>query len=98
MDRQCSGCKSWNTLQEFTERKNSHVNYSGSENNKAVAISEVDALSIVRQYSGQSIDRVLGGGLVSGSVVLLGGDPGIGKSTLLLQVLPILQSKMMPCM
>lgn len=85
---QCSGCKSWNTLQEFTERKNSsRVNYSGSENNKAVAISEVDALSIVRQYSGQSeFDRVLGGGLVSGSVVLLGGDPGIGKSTLLLQV------------
>jgi DNA repair protein RadA/Sms len=57
-------------------------------------LAEVDAVAEIRQSCGNGeLDRVLGGGLVKGSVTLIGGDPGIGKSTLLLQVLAELATR-----
>lgn len=97
---QCGDCGEWNTLVEEV------VAYSDSSKPKnfrsfiAHTTKEVTMLADVQlevtqrmtTYS-QELDRVLGGGLVSGSVVLLGGDPGIGKSTLLLQVMCKLASQ-----
>lgn len=90
---QCADCGAWNTLAE-----NRHIKtvpsqprlagYSGARDNKVYAFSEVECQAIARVTTGlQELDRVLGGGVVPGSVVLIGGDPGIGKSTLLLQTL-----------
>lgn len=92
----CPGCGSWNTLVEETkiqkaqtaaqERRTFRLPSSGPE--KAMPLSEVVGESACRIRTGiQELDRVLGGGLVEGSLVLVGGDPGIGKSTLLLQTL-----------
>ena len=85
---QCPGCKSWNSfVEEPVVRK---VNTSSSAK---VTKAEPETLALVkleeneRKLTGiQEFDRVLGGGIVRGSLVLVGGDPGIGKSTLLLQV------------
>lgn len=92
---QCMACKAWNTLEEaLPEADTSKVNprlagYAGdSAARKVKSLGEVDISEEARTATGLSeLDRVLGGGLVSGSVVLIGGDPGIGKSTLLLQTL-----------
>lgn len=87
---QCPGCHEWNTLVEETV-----VTKAGSKAGKSVRISEnkVSVLSSVTSLEESRIttgikelDRVLGGGIVGGSLVLVGGDPGIGKSTLLLQM------------
>ncbi len=79
----CPGCGSWNTLQEVTARP---LRGSAKEAARITALKDVPAAAEVRLKTGiDEFDRVLGGGIVSGSVVLLGGDPGIGKSTLLLQ-------------
>lgn len=95
---QCGECKEWNTLVE-TMIDTTPVGGSSSSSSTRSAhwageIAEVKTLAEVsteempRQPSGSSeLDRVLGGGLVNGSVVLIGGDPGIGKSTILLQTL-----------
>lgn len=91
---QCPDCKAWNTLGESlvsppTARNPRFAGYAGDANqNRVRVLSEVSA----EQQHGIStgigeLDRVLGGGLVKGSVVLIGGDPGIGKSTLLIQTL-----------
>ncbi len=85
---QCPACKEWNT---FVEEKNisssSSVNVKNSRDVKIVSLSEVSADDHARIGTGMAeLDRVLGGGIVPGSLVLVGGDPGIGKSTLLLQV------------
>lgn len=87
---QCPGCKEWNTFTEEkvvkTSAKTSQGTHSGS---LAVPkkLSEVDTGSEERISTNiRELDRVLGGGIVPGSLVLVGGDPGIGKSTLLLQV------------
>lgn len=78
----CPVCNSWNTMVE-AEKILSPRNGSSAS---AVLLSEVPALSAVRTLTGiDELDRVLGGGIVSGMSVLLGGSPGIGKSTLLLQ-------------
>ncbi|MCW5588804.1 MAG: DNA repair protein RadA [Legionellales bacterium] len=90
---QCSDCSTWNSLTEETTSKPNSTSrfnhYAGSEHAELMAVAEVDITDDqVRLSTGLSeLDRVLGGGLVAGSVVLLGGDPGIGKSTLLLQTL-----------
>lgn len=80
----CPGCNSWNTLiEEVREgnRKSSPVSES-----KARVLTELYTEDLPRFRSGNGeLDRVLGGGIVPGSLILLGGDPGIGKSTLLLQ-------------
>lgn len=82
----CPSCLQWNTFLEETESETRAV----SPNRvlpKAVPLTEVSGESEKRVKTGmQELDRVLGGGIVNGSLVLVGGDPGIGKSTLLLQV------------
>ncbi len=87
----CPGCGEWNSFEEC--QTTSHKTSSGSTAIRDVSdailnISDVDAsFDEVRYSTGlNELDRVLGGGLVKGSLVLLGGEPGIGKSTLLLQI------------
>ncbi len=85
---QCSQCQSWNTLIETIADKTVLRFGPVSETAQVQNLSDVDASEEARYSTGVSeLDRVLGGGLVQGGVVLLGGDPGIGKSTLLLQAL-----------
>ena len=87
----CTACGAWNTAVEEElqpEVKTKHVaSYRPVEDNKPKALTEIEVGAIARITSGYGeIDRVLGGGIVPGALILLGGDPGIGKSTLLLQV------------
>src|SRR5437773_1991175 len=86
----CPECGEWNSLVEervITPRKRSGGGGFRLREAKAIAYNEIESQDDVRTSSGVTeFDRVLGGGIVPGSVVLLGGDPGIGKSTLLLQV------------
>ncbi len=79
----CSGCGEWNTLVEETAPVAKAGRAPAGRAVKPVALSDVRAESIARLSTGiGELDRVLGGGLVPGSLVLLGGSPGIGKSTL----------------
>lgn len=87
---QCPSCREWNTMNEEIEAKTSSSGVSGSVKSRAFAnvssVSEINTSDELRYNTGiGELDRVLGGGLVKGSVVLLSGDPGIGKSTLLMQ-------------
>lgn len=84
----CPGCNLWNRMVEEVERPvDTRVPPSlSTEASKAISISEIDTSQEPRVKTGsEEMDRVLGGGIVFGSLVLVGGDPGIGKSTLLLQ-------------
>ncbi|MBO7333739.1 MAG: AAA family ATPase, partial [Lachnospiraceae bacterium] len=85
---QCPGCREWNTFTEEPVRSDKAGGKRASvTNNKPVLLKEVSADEAERFSTGlPELDRVLGGGIVKGSLVLIGGDPGIGKSTLLLQV------------
>lgn len=87
---QCPGCGAWNTLVEETVVPVKAGSESGRRNGgvlRPVSITEIETREEQRMASGiRELDRVLGGGIVSGSLMLVGGDPGIGKSTLLLQV------------
>ena len=81
----CLNCNSWNSIVEEIKSKRSK-NHNTKDNKKALAFNEISSKKISRFTSGfREFDRVLGGGTVPGSVVLLGGEPGIGKSTLVLQ-------------
>lgn len=81
----CSSCGSWNTLEEVVE--DDAPKLASKHTAKCSKLSEISYDEDVRYYTGsEELDRVLGGGLVKGSLVLLSGDPGIGKSTLLLQI------------
>jgi DNA repair protein RadA/Sms len=83
----CPSCGSAGTLTETAVEKGASHRYAAEATN-AVTLEAVDAKELERIPSGQAeLDRALGGGLVGGQVALLGGDPGIGKSTLLLQAL-----------
>jgi len=89
---QCPDCKAWNTVKEFRQAAVAGVprvsGYTGATNQQVTELSTVSDQVVARINVGiKELDRVLGGGIVPGSVVLIGGDPGIGKSTLLLQVL-----------
>ena len=87
---QCPGCKAWNSFTEETVVTQPKVRAGGSSLRTAqepVILNKVSFSEEMRRTSGiGELDRVLGGGIVPGSLVLVGGDPGIGKSTLLLQV------------
>ena len=90
---QCNSCKSWNTIAEEliqTSKKGDWKSGSKQEKqriSKPLKISEIDTTKNPRLDSKDSeINRVLGGGIVPGSLILLGGEPGIGKSTLMLQI------------
>lgn len=86
---QCPACKAWNSFVEekVTNAKGSVKSQIGLHNIKPQSIKEISDEGEEKTKIGiNELDRVLGGGLVSGALVLLGGDPGIGKSTLLLQV------------
>ncbi len=94
----CPHCNAWNTLVESVVSdsgisKNRYSERAGLAPASAVmALSAIEAQDMQRTPTGQDeLDRVLGGGMVEGGVVLIGGDPGIGKSTLLLQALDGLQ-------
>lgn len=86
----CPDCGSWNSFEEveqITSSKNSSSKKTADFTDKILELSEIDVDADVRYKTGiGEFDRVLGGGLVKGSIVLLGGAPGIGKSTLLLQI------------
>lgn len=87
---QCPACKAWNTFVEEPVGKTAQSGRSGSTRMNAPEPTSVAAVSSETQARYETgsleLDRVLGGGIVPGSLVLVGGDPGIGKSTLLLQV------------
>lgn len=88
---QCPGCREWNTFAEEPAAAKKAVSKrtgeTGLKNLTPISLSNVQADEGQRVSSGiKELDRVLGGGIVKGSLVLVGGDPGIGKSTLLLQV------------
>ena len=93
----CNACGEWNSIAEEVIDKSSSTasgkSY-GSSNLKALKINEIDLQAETRISSkDQELDRVLGDGIVPGSVILLGGEPGIGKSTLMLQMLMQLEKK-----
>lgn len=87
----CTSCEAWNTLTEtiVEESLNKHNRFKAlNSSSQVVSLTHVEAEDVTRKNTGISeLDRVLGGGIAIGSVVLLGGDPGIGKSTLLLQTM-----------
>ena len=91
----CPSCAAWNTLVESVATADSGVRnrFASLAGTAEVAVlADIEASDVDRTPTGHSeLDRVLGGGIVEGGVVLIGGDPGIGKSTLLLQALDSLQ-------
>ena len=101
----CPACGAWNTLVESVQEAGGGKNrlsapqgYAGLAHAQAVMpLAAIEAQDVARTPSGiEELDRVLGGGVVEGGVVLIGGDPGIGKSTLLLQAMDALQRVGLP--
>ena len=96
----CPSCNAWNTLVEGVAEGASKNRYTPAARGliatqPVATLSEIEATDVDRQSTGvDELDRVLGGGIVAGGVVLIGGDPGIGKSTLLLQALDSLSHSM----
>ena len=93
---QCPGCREWNTfVEEVVDRKSTTTSMKKAlEEAKPLPLSAISSADEERvSTSMKELDRVLGGGIVKGSLVLVGGDPGIGKSTLLLQVCKNLSNK-----
>lgn len=85
----CPNCNEWNTLEEqiIIEKQNKSTIQTRNTNISVSSLKDINIVNEHRFITGiKEFDRVLGGGIVKGSVVLLGGDPGIGKSTILLQV------------
>ena len=96
----CNSCNEWNTIVEEIIHKEENSAWKGASsktrNIKAVKLNEITATDEQRiNTCNHELNRVLGGGLVKGSVVLLGGEPGIGKSTLLLQIALLMKSKVL---
>jgi DNA repair protein RadA/Sms len=89
---QCNSCKEWNTIAEEIIQKEEKTSWKPSSTDskrvsKPLKIKEIDSAQEVRMDTADGeLNRVLGGGIVPGSLILLGGEPGIGKSTLLLQI------------
>jgi len=95
---QCAECKEWNCIVETREEQRPGVRFSGYSGqlvNDIKNLAAVGQSTVARMQVGVGeLDRVLGGGIVPGSVILLGGDPGIGKSTLLLQMVAALAPRL----
>jgi DNA repair protein RadA/Sms len=95
----CPDCSGWNTMKEERQAstgKGRPVAMKTAQA-KATPIAEIEVVGEDRRLTQiGEFDRVLGGGVIPGSVILIGGDPGIGKTTLLLQALPRLSSKEEP--
>ncbi|MGY0193474.1 DNA repair protein RadA [Leptothrix sp. BB-4] len=96
---QCPHCRAWNTLDEGPAEPAAGAvrnRFQGLARSLPVAtLADIEAAEVARTPTGQEeLDRVLGGGIVAGGVVLIGGDPGIGKSTLLLQAAEALSRQM----
>jgi DNA repair protein RadA/Sms len=91
----CPHCNAWNTLIESTVESSAPARNrfaSLAKTAEVATLGDIEAMDLDRTPTGhEELDRVLGGGMVEGGVVLIGGDPGIGKSTLLLQALDSLQ-------
>ena len=94
----CPSCNAWNTLIESVVDSNGPAKnrYAGmaalAPASEVAVLSDIESQDVARTPTGQEeLDRVLGGGMVQGGVVLIGGDPGIGKSTLILQAMDGLQ-------
>jgi len=90
---QCPECHAWNTLEEIRSIQvgGKTKSLTRQASTQVTSLSEIDSTEQPRIYTQlDELDRVLGGGIVNGSVVLLGGSPGIGKSTLLIQMLAAL--------
>ena len=90
---QCNVCKSWNTIAEEVLQKPKKEDWDTATSgpvkraSKPLKISEIDTTKTPRlNTTDAELNRVLGGGIVPGSLILLGGEPGIGKSTLMLQL------------
>ncbi|MBU3680468.1 MAG: DNA repair protein RadA [Flavobacterium sp.] len=89
---QCNSCKEWNTIAEEIIQKEEKASWNTlsttvKKTNKPLKLNEIDSTQEVRMDTlDGELNRVLGGGIVPGSLILLGGEPGIGKSTLLLQL------------
>jgi DNA repair protein RadA/Sms len=97
---QCGDCGAWNTLVESIEvSTHKRAGFAGKTGQSQIRLlDDISAVAEARISTGISeLDRVLGGGLVHGSVTLIGGNPGIGKSTLLTQTLALLADKL-PCL
>lgn len=84
---QCEYCKAWNTMKEFKESK------TGSKASKSASVKELEGIAVRSESSqnriitkSEELNTVLGGGILPGSIILLSGEPGIGKSTLTLQL------------
>jgi len=92
---QCPACKTWNSFaEEFVVKKGNSSVRKSLISNEPKSLSRVSSQAEERILTGiEELDRVLGGGIVKDSLVLVGGDPGIGKSTLLLQMCRILAGK-----
>jgi len=96
----CNSCNEWNTIVEEVIQREEKTSWKPSTTEKritkAVKLKEITAVNEERiNTCNNELNRVLGGGLVKGSVVLLGGEPGIGKSTLLLQIALIMKNKVL---
>jgi DNA repair protein RadA/Sms len=91
----CPQCSAWNTLVEGVQDAPQKNRFQSLARAQPVAtLADIEAADVARTPTGQDeLDRVLGGGIVEGGVVLIGGDPGIGKSTLLLQAADTLASQ-----
>jgi DNA repair protein RadA/Sms len=92
---QCTDCGAWNTLVEGVAQKRTEQGRGTTPAARVRRLHEVELEALPRVPSGMpEMDRVLGGGIVPGAVILIGGDPGIGKSTLLLQVLATVEGRL----
>lgn len=94
----CNACNSWNTFQEevVVEKKTGNKALRAPSSSKPILFSEIKQQSISRiDTQNNELNRVLGGGIVPGSLVLLGGEPGIGKSTISLQTALLLNAKVL---
>ena len=97
---QCNSCKEWNTLSEEVIEKSIKKVWKSSQKIyeviKPLKIDEIDIEQESRINTGdQELNRVLGGGIIPGALILLGGEPGIGKSTLLLQIAMRINAKVL---